>query len=301
MTIHCLASLADARVSCSDNITQRIVFTDKDSAFPEEYLHFITDYEVVAAPAPGPLLMSAISIFGNESFIGIIAEFPPEVATEMICADPRLPFAYFSRTDEISNILPLPCFPLQLDEFNSGLSPSVALWLSNWHDLDIVHGMLLFSMFYANRVTLDVASTYIGDSLYADANSDRRPPRTIYTSEGHNVQKPSATFASLVVLGILYTLQLIILVPFAAYICRNPSWTRSLDAFSLVRVVASMDKESLAALSSILESSSESWRRLDQMDGLIGMEEKKTDGDKDGSDGGYIARRLTIGGTGALI
>ena len=285
---------------CSDNNTRRIPFSEFEGAVPKEYMHYITEDDSVPVPAPGPLLMTAISIFGNQSFFGTIARYPAKVASDIVCADPRIPFAYFSIYDGISH--KPPCFSSSLEEDDYGLSTSLAEWLSHWHILDDVHEWLSFSMFYANHATLDVASSHTSEGLLGELGDDERPPRTINTSEGYNIQKPWADLASLIVLGLLYALQLIILIAFAVYIYRNPTWTRSLDAFSLVRVVASMDRESLATPASFPERSSASMKRLDQMDGLIGTEswqEEKID--EAGSGDVRIVRRLKIGGNGALV
>lgn len=298
---YCLASLTNSRVSCSDNITQPVPFSDLQGFMPNEYQNMLTDYTGLAAPTPGPLTMSAISIFGNQSFIGTISSHPVNIASEIFCSDPHIPFVYFSPTDAMVNFPS--CVPAGGSRNGEFLCSSVANWLSNWLYLDDVHKMLSFSMFYANRATMDAATSYTGDTSFYNntANPDKRPPRTIYTSEGYTIQKPSAKFASLVVLGALYIVQLMILIAFVVYICRNPTWTRNLDAFSLVRVVASMDREILAALASFSESSAERMKTLDQLDGLIGVEEEMTVGAEHGSYNVHTARRLKIGGTGALV
>jgi hypothetical protein len=249
--------------------------------------------------------MSAIALFGNQSFFGVIANNPAKIASKIICTESHIPFTSFAvggSPDEVD--YSLPCFWDSLEEKDFGLSHSLATWLANWRNVELAQKLLSFSMFHANRATLDVASSYsVEDAFDMGMDADERPPRIIYAGDGYETQKPTAHIASLIVLGVLYTLQLIILILFVVYIFRNPSWTHGLDAFSIVKVIAPLDKESLARLASLQDRKSGDWQTLDEMDGLIGVEpwdEPERDGSDGGGDGVHTTQRLRVGGSGAV-
>lgn len=176
----------------------------------------------------------------------------------MICADPKVPFLNF-----YYGVSGSPPFCQKYVTPGSDLSNSLVWWLGSWRDMSIVESYMDVSMFFANQATLSIGSNNYGYT----PDGDPRGPRKIYTSEGYTTQKPTASLASIIFLGVLYSLQLITLIGFAIYIGRNSTWARELNSFSIAHIVAKMDKDSQQEVTRSYEEPGRQ-RRLSEIDSL---------------------------------
>lgn len=212
--------------------------------------------------APGPLLLTTIATFGNQSFIGAMVNNPVHRAADISCANWKIPFVNFESFSYIDH-----CGSPWNESTGAGVADSLIDWLWNWNVVKDAEKYLSFALFFANHATLAKASNYEGEW---SADDDSRAPRRLYTSEGYTTQKPVASLGPIIFLAILYSLQLIVLISFAIYICRNPAWTNGLCSSTISRIIANMDRDHLERLVRSQEGTGRS-RRLSEVDGLIGV------------------------------
>lgn len=201
--------------------------------------------------------MTALASFGNQSLVGIMANNPTRLASEIICANIEIPFMNF----EYNSFYP-GCGPEWRDTPERALSYTLGSWIELWRYIEDLEKFLSFSMFFANHATLAKATNYREDYSANIDDEEIRPLRLIYESEGYTTQKPTARLASIICLAALYSTQLIILINFAVYIWRHPTWTNGLDSFSMARLIARLDKGSLEELAGPDEGPELSKRRL---------------------------------------
>lgn len=233
------------------------------------------------APAPGPLVLSAIAIFGNQSFLGPMMKNPPRRAADIICANLNFPFTNF----DTFAFLPK-CSDVFRESHEAGVASTLISWAKNWKREKDAEMYLSSAMFFANRHTLAIASNYEAGTT---KDYDTRSPRRLYTSEGYMTQKPDADLGPIILLAVLYSLQLIVLISFAIYIWKNPAWTNGLGSFSLSRIIANMERNDLEILARSQEGPDRA-RRMSEVGGFIGVSTENSD--SPGGNAGTIRRLI---------
>ncbi|KAK2767031.1 hypothetical protein FQN54_006349 [Arachnomyces sp. PD_36] len=181
-------------LAVSDTHTEPLNFP-VEGFIPDEYLKPVeSGYEYSnfePLNAPGPLHVTAIAAFGNQSFIGIMRNNPNRQAAEIICSRLEFPFVNFDSFSAIDF-----CDFIGESQDN-GLESTLTDWIGEWKAVEMVEKYLSFSMFYANHATLAMASNYNIDLQFE--GNDMRAPRAIYSSDGYTTQKPEASFGSIIV------------------------------------------------------------------------------------------------------
>jgi len=132
---------------------------------------------------------------------------------------------------------------------------------------------------YINPETMLTAAMFVANeafltTLLSEAKEEQAPPggRIIYTSPGFAMQKPFLSRLALIVLSLSIGLQLLGLGYLAYYIYRAPTWSGQLDAMAMARIGASL--HSRGVLSAIGVVSKEDIAGLKTVGGLIGVIEK---------------------------
>ena len=115
------------------------------------------------------------------------------------------------------------------------------------------------AMFFANEALL--TQTAAATFLYT--------ARKIFTSPGSPVYRPSKTLAGTIIISTLIFLQVVGLAILAWYIYTVPTWTAELDSYAVAQLGKSLDDDVLAPIGS---GSTANFRKLKDVDGLIGIE-----------------------------
>lgn len=232
---------------------------------------------------PGPLMTSAIALFGNQSFFHIAANssnetFPPPAA--QICQQDRIPFSNLGFTifrefqSMCSFISTAPRLSI-LSEPDSGLSALLGSWVFGFNDTSAAEEALSAGVYLSNRamLTQTVAASYPFSA------------RKISLGPGMMVPLPAKTVAGTVVITFLILVQLLGLAYLTYFIYKLPTWSVSLDATAVARIGACLDPGDLLPLGQGAEMD-EVW--LNKVDGWIGLEEMDS------------ATRLGIGAPGLI-
>ncbi|KAK3719604.1 hypothetical protein LTR37_004141 [Vermiconidia calcicola] len=237
-------------------------------------------------PTPGPLMTSALAMFGNESFFYVAANsseqsYPP--ASSQICQAGNIPFSRYRllRSDAEYGWLSA-CTDINsssnrvtnghwLDEmiYNSTVVFNNICVASTGHcssDSDPYTGYynsaseaLSVAMFFANEALLTRTATQ---------TSEERA-RIIYTSPGSQVIRPFMTTGAMIAVSVLVSLQVLGLGILALYIYTVPTWTTKLDSYAIAQLTKDMDGNTVAAIGRDVEGSLKKFRDIDGLVGLV--------------------------------
>ncbi|KAF2139223.1 uncharacterized protein K452DRAFT_300300 [Aplosporella prunicola CBS 121167] len=216
----------------------------------------------------GPLMTSAIAIFGNESFFHIAASSngsSAAAARDEICRQGNIPFARYSYN--MFGKMPDYCNKT-LDEDSTSSRTLARLmngWLWYWNDTKNARELLKASIFLASHETL--AQTV--DETYSQGS------RTIYTAPGATIIKPDVSTTGIVIISTLIALQVLGLSYVVWYIGRVPIWTSALDAFAVARIGSNIGLQNLAPIG----RADHDLQKLSRMDGLVGTVTDSRNGD----------------------
>lgn len=237
--------------------------------------------------ASGPLMNSAIAMFGNQSFFYVAANSsnetypPPDV---QICQSGNIPFspftsAHFSRFQDR-------CSDVGVRQGNYGHYPmeDITALLGSWfyglHNPRQAETALTVGMYLSNRATLTQAVTF---SLPSG-------PRGIRSDPGVSVPLPYKTVAGTIIVSVFIFLQLLGLAFLTYYIYHVPTWTHALDALSVARIGATMNRT--GELLDLDDGTKVDERDLADVNGLVGLRD---------DDGPSIAdARIQLGGPGLV-
>ncbi|KAI4646106.1 uncharacterized protein J4E79_010615 [Alternaria viburni] len=236
---------------------------------------------------PGPLMTSALALFGNGSWLSTAADYRSEneygndnlwqlfcrgmpflelgmVLDHSLAGDTN--FASDCKTADES--LVDGHWGIGGDDLSYATQHLLAAFAPASKDrtLNNPDNLLTTAMFVANQAFLTLASPEFGPANAPPAG------RLIYASPGTAVQKPFLSKTAVVVLSILIGLQLLGLGYLTYYLYRIPSWTHQLDAMAIARIGASLHGRGvLPAIGSV---SKDNIAALQTVGGLIGIVEK---------------------------
>lgn len=208
----------------------------------------------------GPLMTSAIAIFGNQSFFYIARNasndtFPPPLM--QICQSGRIPFLQLGDTMDFFSVCP------RLTDYRVATVGDMEGFFRGWfhtlNDTAIAREAFIASLFFANKASLSqtVAAT------------SKDSARTIYSSPGLSIPVPHKSLPSTIIISILIGLQLAGLGYTAYYIYQVPTWSHALDAVAIARLGSSLNDSDLPR---IREGAAANVRKLSKVDGLVGVE-----------------------------
>jgi len=239
---------------------------------------------------PGPLTISALALFGNQSWLRSAADYlskPNNVSRhddtlwQLYCRG--IPFLELGMVLNASlagnNDFVYECNQTDgwsVDRLAAGRSNLLKTMhhllaafspASKDRNLDNTENLLTTAIFVANQAFLTMASPEFGPANALPQG------RLIYASPGTAVQKPSLSRTALIVLSVLIGLQLLGLGYLTYYLYRAPSWTDQLDAMAMARIGASLrDRGVLPAIGPVTK---EDIAALKTVGGLIGIVEKR--------------------------
>ena len=228
-------------------------------------------FEPPAPAAPGPLTISAMTMFGSQSAFFLAANatsktYPPPLI--QICQLGGLPFPQLSKVywegwqDYCYNIS-RDAYQQGLTDMNDILLEMLTSWIFNFKDPDSARLALSTGMFLANEALL---------TQTAQATSEYGNARPIFSSPGYVLAKPQKSLASTIVISCLLGVELLALGYLAWYIYRVPTWTQSFDALSVATLAArSTDKDLLPVLGQV---NARDLTLLEGSTGVVGVVEK---------------------------
>lgn len=228
-------------------------------------------------------MSSAIAMFGNQSFFYVAANSssetypPPDV---QICQSGNIPFSSFSSID-FSHFQGR-CYDVGVPQGNYGYDPIeditalLGSWFYGFYDPDQAETALTVGMYLSNRATLTQAVT----SSLPFGN------RGIYFGPGVLVPLPFKTFAGTIIVSVFIFLQLLGLAFLTYYIYHVPTWTHALNALSVARIGATMNRS--GELLDLDDGTKVDERDLADVNGLVGLR------DDDGASTADV--RIQLGG-----
>lgn len=221
-------------------------------------------------PNPGPLTISALSIFGNQTFFYTAANSSTSTvasALAQICQQRNIPFAQLFQDLDFFAYDPVQCnhsnepyYPVP----EEGLLRILYSWICGFYTLRTAEQALETATFFANEALLiETASETIGYKA-----------RPISTSPGLMILKPHKSPTGTMIISFLILLQFIGLIFLARYAYQVPTWTDALDAIAVARIGANL--KDLPPIGKINEGDLK--KELENVDALVGVavdEERK--------------------------
>jgi hypothetical protein len=134
-------------------------------------------------------------------------------------------------------------------------------WLSQFSDVNRgpLSEMLVIGAGLANQALLTI-----------NPLTEQPLARTIWSSPGATINRPSKTLAGTIVVSLLIGVQLLGLAYLLWYIYSIPTWTSQLNAVAVARIVKDLDADALPPVGAM---SKHDWARLEELDGLVGVDE----------------------------
>lgn len=250
-------------------LTDQMVYRDEPQREPDFYKRQPPDpYGTWDLRMPGPLMTSAIAMFGNQSFFHIAANsskesFPPPAA--QICQQDKIPFSnlgftIFGEFEKMcSFIYTAPRISI-LSDSDSGLSALLGSWIFGFNDTSAAEEALSASIYLSNRAML----------MQTVAASFPFSAREIMFGPGMMVPLPAKTVAGTAIISSLIFLQLLGLTYVTYFIYKLPTWSVSLDAIAVARIGACLEQTVLQPLGqgAVVDEA-----RLNKVAGWVGLEE----------------------------
>jgi hypothetical protein len=219
----------------------------------------------------GPLMTSAIAMFGNQSFFFIASNssestFPP--ALTQICQQGNVPFSRLGllKFDGFQGACTdIATTRSEVQQDVGDLASLIWNWVSNFKDNTTAREALAVSMFLSNQAMLTITSSATEGLLGA---------REIFTAPGEVVFKPTMTLAGKIIITVLIAFQLAGIGWIIWYIHKVPTWTVALDAMAVAMMGKNMEDEDLPPIGPLYEKD---MKRLGEIDGLVGVIEHTPD------------------------
>ena len=245
---------------------------------------------------PGPLLTATLAIFGPHTFFDLIAttnrtkgKTEYTALSPIVCSYLRYPFSALSSYGDNH------AMPKDLEvAYGLGLDWHVPAELrcserERWRNSpNALQALMTFlpnfdrpqNTFAAFTLTAYAVHKHLLGNAWGDNGL-----RDLGTSNGTTYQKPAMPHAAIVIISLLLLIQIISLGFLAIYAAMTPVWTETLDAKAMVRVGAEivrqrrdMDPDMTANLG-LGTAKKDMAPLLDRLDGWIGAEEGRNDGD----------------------
>ncbi|OBT87639.1 hypothetical protein VE02_02688 [Pseudogymnoascus sp. 03VT05] len=183
-------------------------------------------------PTPGPLMTTALAMFGNSSAF-FIATNATDLTTgdnyKRMCQDIVPPFSLYTSTsitlDDICST-DRSSRPTGVEADETLLPELVYNFIYPFSDVDNAKELLRIGLFFASEIHLTATA-----SLGRTFNS-----RAIYTGDGSQILKPQCSLAGIIVVSLLIAIQVAGLIILAIYNSSFPTWTPNLDALALAKV-----------------------------------------------------------------
>lgn len=244
--------------------------------------------------APGPLMISTLAMFGNNSWWHAVAtsnetlSIPSNdsIAQSLtaICQSAALPFTGFLLATESFGLAADTCINVN-DGFDGRdtetdwqaieLRTIVYGWFSSLHsnnsELNQAANILDATTFFANEAVLTAAA----DLNFAFG------AKWIYTSEGTLFYQPYKSLGGMIAVSVLILLQVIALLVLSWYTHMTaPVWTDTLDGFAMMRIGAEMargnkqpenDLDQPWELGKLQFGEEKDLLKLKDVDGLVGV------------------------------
>lgn len=233
--------------------------------------------------APGPLALSAVALFGNESHFAAAqrASALNDTATSRsLCDTARLPFASIARL--ANTVQGHSCSASVAADPAWAAATQLLWWFQSFNSTDAFPPTALgFATFYANDALLALAS--LGNDVFNR--------RVVYASDGRTTQKPRVPLPALVALSVLLLVEVAGLLAVAYYAWKTPTWTDTLKSATVARLANAMERDTLPPAGWHGEDHQAVFERLE---GRIGVAVRP------GEDGEGEVRQLVHGGSEAL-
>lgn len=224
-----------------------------------------------ATPAtPGPLTTLAISMFGNQSYFEVARNSTPDTAGQamfQICQPGTLPFSRLIQS-EYGGTDPTPC-GFSEGWTRNGDGPTndnlrqLLLWsFAPLNNTNFASQMLETGAFFANRAVLRQT---------ADATASTNA-RTIWSGSGEMILKPVVTNTGIGIISGFLLLQMLSIAILVLYIYHVPTWTDSLDALAIAKLMASLDTDDFGPMG---PRDNRDIRALEKINGLVGVEDEE--------------------------
>ncbi|ROV93674.1 hypothetical protein VPNG_08857 [Cytospora leucostoma] len=228
--------------------------------------------------APGPLMLSTLAMFGNNSWWYAAQNTSSDEAIfrgiEYICQTGNIPFTTLGATREESNLYfngdPTETCQLRFwsqPESSEGYAEALRTILYGW--------LLRFNNTKQAAAALGTA-TYFANEAVLTASADTnwgQYAKQIYASDGSEIFPPYHSLAGLIVISIFVFIQLAALIYLEMYILSTPVWTDTLNSFAMARIGADMERRRLAGVGPLRYAGEEDLAVLKGTDGLIGVVE----------------------------
>jgi hypothetical protein len=217
---------------------------------------FVTDpFNTETLRTPGPLMTTALAMFGNTSFFYAASMADNESSNQTInsiCEQASLPLTGLG----LQNSQHQWCVRADLGSYEA--TPSMQGFMTSYfegfRDGNQTEIMLEMGMFFANEALLTTAAS-------------ERDARRIYFNPGTTITKPKKDMAAILCVSVLVGLQTIGLCVLMWYILHAPTWTNTLDA------------DALAQIGGQLKEWGEPRPDPTQMSGVVGVDSARHDAD----------------------
>ncbi|KAJ4311815.1 hypothetical protein N0V94_007757 [Neodidymelliopsis sp. IMI 364377] len=262
--------------------------TESDNFAGDEAFYTYTGVPSMQWRTSGPLMTSAIAMFGNTSWLHNVIRYSANTTYESrnmdklewdrLCAG----MPYGGLFGAHSRGFPSPaqsCRGIE-NSISTGYRPNsmtlldiIHEWIEGFvpaeykRELTSAETLLHISLYIANRALLTFNSPRVsgqGDSF--DLNFKGR---VIQNAPGQSVQKPVVSTTAVIILSVLMSLQLSGLAYLAYYIYRVPTWTGAFDAMAIAQIGASVrNHDVLPPLGPVTQRDRDALRTVDALVGI---------------------------------
>lgn len=217
-------------------------------------------------PAPGPLMSAAQALFGNGSFLRLVAEnatkLTPSQTLAAICRPGDIPFSqvtatFVSRYWHMVVCLDPPQDIREITDIDYLIDKVVSSFLGYFEEPYMAEYVLEIAVFLANQATLQAATPQYS-------------ARPIYFSPGTLFAKPTKSLAATIAISILIFLQLSGLAMLVRYAMQVPTWTSSPNAITMAQIGRAMKDSELPPIGPVRN---DHLARLGEIDALVGIAE----------------------------
>ncbi|GKZ18939.1 hypothetical protein AbraIFM66951_001899 [Aspergillus brasiliensis] len=257
--------------------TPSVINNDTDSNFFSLGLPPIDPFNYEELYAAGPLMTTALALFGNQSFFNAASNTTTTNITRSnarstlfsICQFNLLPFTRL--TDAAFGDAAGSCDELwwSIDRYPDSywyqeLMYTVYTWIASFNDTQSAAIALNMATYFANEAVLTNTATQ-------NYPENTRP---IYFNGGTVTIKPKWSLPGVITISILIGLQILGLCLLVLYCRAVPTWTDTLDAFAMLRMGAELQLQQRVRhvrFAGIRDTDTRDWEDLSHIDGLVGV------------------------------